>query len=241
MTAPGQTSSTPQNPSGAVLDTARQETGAVAGVATSAAGDVAATAREQVGNVVGETLDQARNVTAQLQDSARAQFDKQSETVAVQLRALSQQLRDGDTSGLAGKLMAEAGERLQGLSQYVDRVGPQGLVDDVRRYARRSPVSFCLTAALAGFVGGRLVKAAKAGAGAGTGDLPGRHAPTPPRVIPATGTPALGRPTEEVASVDVTSIDVTGVDVTGVGAPGAPVSGFDLTGTPVVPTRGFQP
>ena len=234
MTAPGQTTNAPQNPTGAVLDTAKQETGAVAGAATGAAGDVAATAKEQAGNVVGETLDQARNVTAQLQDSARAQFDKQSETVAVALRALSQQFREGDTSGLAGKLMTEAGERLQGLSQYVDRVGPQGLLDDVRGYARRSPGSFFLTAALAGFVGGRLAKAAKAG----SGTLPGRPVPNPPELTPASGAPALTRP-----PVDVTAVDVTTVDVTGVGVPpvGAPVSGFDLTGTPVVPTRGFQP
>ena len=235
MTAPGQTTNPHPDPSGAVLGTAKEQTGVVAGAATSAAGDVAATAKEQAGNIVGETLDQAKNVTAQLQDSARAQFDKQSETVAEQLRTLSQQFRDGDTSGLAGKLMTEAGERLQGLSQYVDRVGPQGLVDDVRRYARRSPGSFFLTAALAGFVGGRLAKAAKSGPVTATGNLPGRPATATPALTPTTGAPALATPVIAAPVIAIPALDVTGVDVTGVD-----VTGFDVTGTPVVPTRGVE-
>ena len=167
-----------------------------------APGAVLGTAKEQTGHVVGETLEQAKNLTAELQGSARAQLDKQSETVAVQLRALSQQLRDGDASGLAGKLMAEAGERLQSLSQYVDRAGPQGLIDDVRRYARRNPGQFFVTAALAGLVSGRLAKAVKAGPTRPTGELPGRHATPAPAPIPVTGS-------------DLTGSDLTGSDLTG--------------------------
>ena len=219
MTAPGQLTNAQQESSSAVLDTAKDQSGALAGAATSAASEVTTTAKEQAGNIVGETVEQAKNLTADLQQSARKQFDQQSENVALHLRTLSQQLRDGDTSGIAGQLMTEAGQRLQSLSQYVDRVGPQGLVEDVRRYARRNPGTFFLTAALAGFASGRLAKAAKAGA-------------------PTVGSQPVG--SQPVMSQPVTPPAGARHAVQGAPAPTSSTPPFDLTGTPVVPARGAE-
>lgn len=158
MTAPEQVKSTAQEQAGAVAGTAKDQAATVAQSATSAAAEVTGTAKEQVGSVVGETVAQAKDLTGQVKQQAAQQVSSQTDKATTALRDIARQLSDGDTSGMVGTVLTEVGTRVQGFADALEQKGPQGLLDDVRRFARRSPGTFVLGAALAGLVTGRLVK-----------------------------------------------------------------------------------
>jgi hypothetical protein len=165
MTAPA---STAKDQGAEVLGTATDQAGAVASEAKSAATDVAGTAKEQAADVLSETVTQAKDLTAQVKQQATEQLGTQHEKITGSLKDLSSQLSSGDTSGIVGQVLSEAGSRLQSLADYVERVGPDGLVRDARSYARRNPGTFLLGAALAGLVSGRIMKGISAGSAAGS-------------------------------------------------------------------------
>jgi uncharacterized protein YjbJ (UPF0337 family) len=211
VTAPGQAATQAKDQTKEVLGTAADQAGTVKDTATSAASDVAGTAKEQVGSVVGEAVTQAKDLTSQVKDQAAQRLDSTSTALTSSLKGFSGQLSEGDTSGVVGQLMTEAGTRLRGLSDYLERVGPEGLLNDVRGYARRSPGSFLLTAALAGVVSGRLMKGLSAGSSAsgsaGTGlpgSSPGGFSADPTQALPtiaqgtAGGDPLAGIATEGI-------------------------------------------
>jgi uncharacterized protein YjbJ (UPF0337 family) len=158
VTAPEQVASTAQEQAGAVAGTARDQAASVAQTATSAAGEVTGTAKEQADSVVGETVAQARDLTGQVRQQATQQVSAQTQKATGALRDLSRQLHEGDTSGMVGTVLTEVGQRVQTFADALEQKGPQGLLEDVRRYARRSPGSFVVGAALAGLVAGRLGK-----------------------------------------------------------------------------------
>lgn len=191
MTAPRPVGSTAQDQSAEVLGTAKDQAANVKASAVGAGSDVAGTAKEQAGNVVGETLAQAKDLTAQVKDQASQQLDMQSSKALESVRGVSSQLTAGDTSGMVGQFMTEAGQRLQSFSDYVERVGPQGVMEDVRRYARRNPGTFVLGAALAGLVSGRVTKGIKASQDFSSSSTPaaltGTAAGTPPAGVTETG------------------------------------------------------
>lgn len=168
----GQVTSTAQGEAAAVAGTAKDEAGNVASTAVGAAGDVAGTAKQEAGNVVGETLEQARNLTGQVKEQASQQVNVGSEKLTGSLRGLSQQLSEGDTSGVVGQVLSEVGTRVQTLADHLEQVGPQGLLSEASDYARRSPGMFLLGMAAAGFVTGRLVKGLGAGSQPSTPVLP---------------------------------------------------------------------
>lgn len=158
MTAPGQVASTAQGEAAGVAGTAKDEASNVASTAVGAAGDVAGTAKQEVGNVLGETVGQVKDLTGQVKEQASQQLSTGSEKLTGSLRGLSEQLSNGDTSGLVGQVLSEAGTRLQGLADQLERKGPQGVLTDLQGYARRNPGTFLLGMAAAGFLTGRLVK-----------------------------------------------------------------------------------
>ncbi|MCW2777233.1 MAG: hypothetical protein JWN17_958 [Frankiales bacterium] len=162
MTAPEQVATTAQEQAGAVAGTAKDQAVSVAQTATSAAGEVTGTAKEQAGNVVGETLAQAKDLTGQVKEQAAQQVSSQTEKATTALRDVAKQLSEGDTSGVVGTVLSEVGTRVQTLADALEQKGPQGLLEDVRRYARSNPGTFLLGAALAGLVTGRLVKGLQA-------------------------------------------------------------------------------
>jgi len=135
----------------------------VAGTAAAATGDVASTAKEQAANVVGESIEQAKDLAGQARDTVAEQLRSQSERLTGQLQSLSGQLKEGDTSGIVGQVLTEAGQRLPALADHVQQAGPEGGLADLRSYARPNPGSFLLGAAAAGLVTGRLVKGMTSG------------------------------------------------------------------------------
>ncbi|MGZ6792953.1 MAG: hypothetical protein ACXVFV_08360 [Mycobacteriales bacterium] len=173
MTAPQHVAETAKDEAAQVSATAAQQGREVAGTAKAAGSDVAGTAHEQAANVVGETMDQARQLASSVRSTVDDQVSSQSERLTGVMRSVSSQLREGDTSGMVGQVLKEAGQRLQQLADHAESRGPQGLVDDLRLLARRRPGTFLLSAAAAGLLAGRLTRGLAAGSSgtssAGTG------------------------------------------------------------------------
>ena len=163
MTAPQQVANTAKDEAANVAGTTADQASQVAGAAGSAAADVAGTAKAEAANVIGEGLDQARDLVSTVRDQVGEQVSSQGDRLTQSLRTLSSQLAEGDTSGVVGQVLQEAGQRISSLADYAERTGPQGIVNDLRSYARRNPGTFLLGAALAGLVSGRVVKGITAG------------------------------------------------------------------------------
>jgi hypothetical protein len=148
---------------------AKDEAASVTRAASAAASDVAVTAKEQVGQVAGEARAQISTLTAQAREQVAEQATTQTRKVAEQTRAFGEQLQAlarGDArEGLATDLIRDVGERVQRIADQLESKGPQELLEDARRYARNKPGAFLLGAMAAGFVGGRLMKAASSSGG----------------------------------------------------------------------------
>jgi hypothetical protein len=157
--------------------TAAYAAGDVASTTLEASTEVAAVAKEQAAQVLGDSIDEAKDLASSVAATVKEQFSTQSGKVSEQLSALSEQLTAGDTSGVVGQVMSEAGQRLRTLADHLQSVGPEGVLSDLRAYARRNPGSFLLGAAAAGLVTGRLVK------GLGAGSTP--QTPAGPTSAPA--------------------------------------------------------
>jgi hypothetical protein len=118
--------------------------------------DVAAQAKGQLSDLIGQTRQEVRQ-----------QAETKGQEAASSLRRFSEQisaLSDG-RPGEAGQLTSyldDARQRVQGIADTLEQRGPQGLLDDVSRFARRKPGTFLLFAAVAGFGVGRLVRAGAA-------------------------------------------------------------------------------
>ena len=158
-----------------VAGAAKGEAAEVTRAASAAASDVAVSAKEQVGQVAGEARTQVTSLTSQARDQVSEQATAQTRRMAEQARSFGEQLqalaRGDATEGMATDLIRDIGERVQRLSEQLESKRPQELLDDVRTYARNKPGTFLCGALAAGFVGGRLMKAASS-AGSQSGSRP---------------------------------------------------------------------
>lgn len=160
--------------------------------AKQGAQQVAGTVREQTQQVAGEIGHQARSVVHDLRGSVAGQASQQNDRLAQGLRTMADQLsgmaKDDDNSA-AGQVVRRLGETGRQAADYLERQGPEGLLDDVQEFARRRPGTFLLAAAAAGFLVGRLgrtaVSATRSGGGASSGGAAGPADEIPP---PATTT-----------------------------------------------------
>jgi len=171
MTAQHQSGATPAvtpgvdpSTSGGTTETAKAEAANVASTAADGARDVASEASAQARVVANEAKQQFDRLISQSRDEIRLQADQRSTQAAGQLRTLSEQFRALAESRPedAGPLLTyirEAEDRLRSLAWRMEQGGPQGIIDDVTRFARRRPGMFLAGALGMGFVVGRLVRA----------------------------------------------------------------------------------
>jgi hypothetical protein len=144
-----------------------REASTVASSGVEAAKKVADEASAQVKDVAQQAKAQLTDLVGQTRAEVLQQAQARGEQAARGLRTLSDQIRalsDG-RPGEAGPLMSYldgARERVVGFAETLERRGPQGLLDDVSRFARRKPGAFLLVAATTGFAVGRLVRAGAA-------------------------------------------------------------------------------
>lgn len=171
-----------------VVDTAGDQAQHVAGVALEQASRVTSEASAQAAKLLddakGHLLDQARSQTDQVNDVLQA--------LARQLRAVTEG-RPQDAGQLTD-LARQAAEQVERVAEHIRRSGFDGVVSDVRRYARRRPALFLAGALTAGVAVGRIVRAGRE-PGSSTAATAGGSSTTPDQPslarAPAADQPAL--------------------------------------------------
>jgi hypothetical protein len=185
----------------------------VAGQAVERAQEVAGHATDQAKAVVRDARQQVRGLVDRTRQNIDQEAGVRSRQAAGSLRSFADQLgalADGSVSGAGelGDYARQAGERISRLAERLED-GPNAVLDDVRRFARRQPGLFLAAAGAAGFVAGRLLRAGRDGANqSDTGDNGGIT--MPPITSP------VGMPPPEALSVSP--------DVSQVGTVGAPAA-----------------
>jgi hypothetical protein len=164
--------------------------------AAAGAADVAHEAKGQASEVAHIAGNELHTAWQGLQHDLRGQASQQAERAGQGLRRVSAQLealRQGDTEG-AGPMLGYAEQlqgRVQGLAQRVEEGGIDGVMADVRTFARRRPVAFLAGAAAAGFLVGRLVRSSS-GSGNGANSSPMDGYTSMPTATYRTGSPTTG-------------------------------------------------
>lgn len=175
---------------------AKDEAGALAGQAKAEGQRVAGEAKAQAGEVAAEAKHQIRSLTGQARHALADTAGQQQQRAGSGLRTLSDEfaaLASGNPqSGMAADLVQNAAGRLSEAAQWLER-DSQTVINDVRRYARRNPVTFLAICAGAGLLAGRLTRSLKDAPD--TGSTSGRHvADGLPASANPTNTPGYGGP-----------------------------------------------
>lgn len=145
------------------VDAAKQEAADVKDTAVTEAKEVLGTVKEEAATVVGEAKSQAKDLFAQGRRELTDQANSQQQRLARGLRSTGDELgamasgSGGD--GLAGDVARQVSSRLSAAATWLGERDAQGVVMEVKRFARRKPGTFILGAALAGVVIGRLTRA----------------------------------------------------------------------------------
>ena len=192
---------------------------AVAGRAAERAGDVAGEAQAQVQAVARQAKDQVKDLVERTRGDIGNEAATRSRQAAGSVRTLADQVAalaagDPQAAGPLTDLLREGRDRLQTFAERLDD-GPDALLDDIRRFARRQPMLFLAAAGAVGFVAGRLVRA-------------GREVTSSQRSASATATPPTSFGTSAALPPPVESLQ-TAVPVTGSAA------GVDVSGGVVLP------
>ena len=128
------------------------------------AGEVGVVAGEEATAVVEESKFEAQRLIQQSRETLRAEAATQTTRIASTLRDIGQQLRtmtqQPGTSGIAVDVGRQLADTAQRAATKLDDNGVETLMTDLKRFARRRPGAFLAGALGAGFVTGRLLKAA---------------------------------------------------------------------------------
>jgi hypothetical protein len=179
-----------------VASDAKSQAHDVADTAREKAQDVAATAKSHSEELVGEAKDKVQLVAGDLREEARRHADEQGRRAAEALHDTSRQLQSmaqsSEQQGLVVDLVKDLASRVDRFANQVEYRGLDGILSDVRSFARRQPGTFLFAAGAAGFLVGRLVRSASGTASPSSGSM-GTSQPTyAPAPIP--GAMTEGRP-----------------------------------------------
>ncbi len=139
-------------------DTGRE----VAGHARSEIEDVTSHAVEEARSVAETAKSEVRDVVDEARDAVRQQADRQSHVAAealgrvrddLQAMARSEAPRDS-----TAEYLQRAARSLDGVVERLERDGVEGALSGIRGFAQRSPGSFLLASAGAGFALGRILR-----------------------------------------------------------------------------------
>jgi hypothetical protein len=170
---------------GEVASTVTQEAAHVATTAKDGVVDLTGTVKEQVSTVTSDVADQGRTLLAGAKEQVASTADDQVSKVSGALGSLSDQLTaliEGrpEEAGQVRDLASRARREVEGLAGRIDQKGVDGVLDDVRRFARRRPGTFLLLAGAAGLGVGLVARGAKSSSTTTEPSLP----PLPP-IAPA--------------------------------------------------------
>jgi len=144
------------------VDTAKGEARQVAGTAVDAGKEVAATAKDEAGNVVAEAKHQAASLFDTVRTETGAQASTQQQRIAEALHSLSKELggmaSSSEESGPLTDLAQQASSKGGEVAHWLQDREPADVLEAVRSYARRRPVTFLALCGVAGIVAGRLTR-----------------------------------------------------------------------------------
>jgi ElaB/YqjD/DUF883 family membrane-anchored ribosome-binding protein len=157
------TPSTGADQTSGVKDTAKEEAANVGESAKDAAGRVAGTAKDEAKNVASEAKQQARQLIDTTLQEARSQASSQQSRAAEGMRTIADDLNsmaagNGATDGIAAQIIGEVGSRVESVASWISEREPADLLEEVKVYARRHPVTFIAIAGAAGLLVGRLTR-----------------------------------------------------------------------------------
>ncbi|GAA4343744.1 hypothetical protein [Microbacterium rhizosphaerae] len=151
----------------APTEVAKEQASRVADSAVDAGKDVMGVAKSEAGNVVEEAKYQARDLLHQAQDELRQQASHQQTRLSQGLRSVGDDLHRmasaSDTKGVASDLVRQAARRTHSAASWLAARDPEGVLRELKSYARRRPGVFIAGAIVAGAVVGRLTRALAAG------------------------------------------------------------------------------
>lgn len=141
----------------------KQAAGDVAQDARSRAGDVAGSATSEARSVARDARDQASDVLGTARSELRTQAAEQAKTLSSTLYDVSRQLGDmadasNEPHAQVAQLARSAADTLSQRAERINADGIDGVVQDVKRFARNRPGAFLLGSIAAGFAIGRLAK-----------------------------------------------------------------------------------
>jgi alanyl-tRNA synthetase len=142
--------------------------------------EVAGQAKEQAQNVAGQAKEQAQAMAEQAKQRAAAQVDERSTQVGRQIGSqaeaidgVAEELRKQGKDGPAN-LAEQASEKVKGVASHLEQADGASLASAAADLARENPAVAAAAGAAAGFIAGRVIKAA-------TGDGPAEEPETPGR------------------------------------------------------------
>ncbi len=148
--------------SDSTVDTAKGEAKQVAGTALESGKDVAQTAKSEAANVAAEAKQQAASLFDTVRTEAGEQASTQQQRVAGALHGLAKELggmaSSSEESGPLTDLAHQASHKGGEIAHWLQEREPADVVEAVRSYARRRPVTFLALCGFAGVLAGRLTR-----------------------------------------------------------------------------------
>ncbi len=151
------------NPSdSAKVETAKGEAKQVADSAIGSGKQVAQTAKDEAQSVVAETRHQAASLLDTVRNEVGQQAGTQQHRIAEALHGLAKELGGmasaSEESGPLTDLAQQASRKGGEVAHWLQDREPADVLESVRSYGRRHPVSFLALCGLAGIVAGRLTR-----------------------------------------------------------------------------------
>lgn len=126
------------------------------------AGAAAGAAKEEIASVVGSAADHARSFLGTAGEELQEQGRGQTQRLSGALQEVADELgRMAEQSDQATPVVRTVRTLSDAAGQFARRLedgGPEGLMSDVSRFARRRPGTFLAVSVVAGFAAGRLVR-----------------------------------------------------------------------------------
>lgn len=145
-----------------MTDTERPRVEETEAVAREEARRVGDSARREAGRVVDEARHQGRELYEEARARARDEARNQTDRAAEGLRAVSADMRklsaDEQTETSLGSWMEQGADRLDDFAARVSERGFDGVMEDVKGFARRNPGTFLGISFGVGLLAGRLAR-----------------------------------------------------------------------------------
>ena len=144
------------------VDTAKGEAKQVAGTALDSGKDVVQTAKSEAANVAAEAKQQAASLFDTVRTEAGEQASTQQQRIAGALHGLAKELggmaSSSEESGPLTDLAHQASHKGGEIAHWLQEREPADVVEAVRSYARRRPVTFLALCGVAGVLAGRFTR-----------------------------------------------------------------------------------